>query len=195
LRGQQRKKFVSLSLLGSCALLLLIGFGSCAELPDSDAQVSEAARKQSPPTIEIARDTTTATFPIQIGNDKGTVEITGIKTYANEDLTASHFLVSLLDVESYSITKRLSKSDLIDTNESVHLLDTTNADYLENAAINDLEFHFVRGNTLYFNCTLVTSTAGMEIVGRFCLFYRTKRKGIVYGWYTDELNRLKQSPL
>jgi hypothetical protein len=69
----------------------------------------------------------------------------------------------------------------------VLLKDTVNSDYLNSAIIKNVEFDFVRANTLYFNAILENPIDGKEIIGRFNLFYRTKKKGIVYGWITDEI--------
>ena len=132
-------------------------------------------------------DTIRTSFPVQIGNDKGLVKVVGIRTYRNEKLAGSNFVISLNNIPNFSITKRIDKSILIDSNETVLLKDTLNADFLKSAVIKTVEFDFVRSNTLYFNAVLENSLKAKEITGRFNLFYRTKKKGLIYGWVTDEI--------
>ncbi len=152
------------------------------KLVDSDAEESKPVVAK-----QTISDTTRTSFPVQIGNDKGTVKIVGMRTFKNEKLAGSDFVISLNDIANSSITKRIDKGILIDSNETVFIKDTLNDDFLKSAVIKTIEFDFVRSNTLYFNAILENPLEAKEIFGRFNLFYRTKKKGLIYGWITDEI--------
>lgn len=168
-------------------ILILVFLASCSNNPEN--RLIESVGKELKPVAsnEIIVDTLHSSFPVQIGNDNGSVNVVGIRTYENQQLTGSDFVISLNDIPSYSMIKRIDKTVLIDSNETVLLKDTVNSDYLNSAIIKNVEFDFVRANTLYFNAILENPIDGKEIIGRFNLFYRTKKKGMVYGWITDEI--------
>jgi uncharacterized protein YrrD len=56
-------------------------------------------------TVIRHADTTIDISPIQIGNDKGQIEVTGIRMYENNLLTHSHFYISLKDISSYHMNR------------------------------------------------------------------------------------------
>ena len=133
------------------------------------------------------QDTTFSSSPIQIGNDKGQVEITGIQTFKNDTLTNGEFTIQLKDVACCPLTKTVNQSMVIDSNTTVHFLDSLHRDYTSEAVLSSVTFDFVRGATLYFNAELENVIEGKRIYGRFNLFYQSDRKGEVYGWITDSL--------
>lgn len=168
-------------------ILILTLLVSCANKLENRLIDSEAKEHSSVATSEILVDTLNSSYPVQIGNDKGIIKVVGIRTYEDQKLMISDFVISLNGIPNFSISKRIDKSVLIDSNETVLLKDTVNSDYLNSAIIKNVEFDFVRANTLYFNAILENPIDRKEIIGRFNLFYRTKKKGIVYGWITDEI--------
>ncbi len=161
---------------------------SCFNKSENRIIEPEVKVSKSGASNKIITDTLNYSFPMGIGNDKGSVKVVGIRTYEDEKLASSYFIISLTDFKNYSVFKKIDKSILIDSNEIVLLKDTFNSDYLNLAIIKDVEFNFVRSNTLYFNAILENPIAKKEIIGRFSLFYRTKKKGIISGWITDEIN-------
>lgn len=168
-------------------ILIFVFLVSCSSKSENRLIDSENKEPKQVESNGIIVDTLKSSFPVQIGNDNGTVKVFGIRTYEDQKLTNSDFVISLNDVPNFSITRRIDKTVLIDSNETVLLKDTVNSDYLTSAIIKNVEFDFVRANTLYFNAILKNPIDGKEIIGRFNLFYRTKKKGIVYGWITDEI--------
>jgi len=54
---------------------------------------------------QITSDTTNVSFPIQIANDKGSVELIGIRVFKNNQLSDSNFTISLNDIADASIVK------------------------------------------------------------------------------------------
>lgn len=169
-------------------ILALASFISCADHGKSKSTESEMNKSKTAEVNKVTSDTVTSSFPVQIGNDKGSVNVQGIRTFKGGKLTRSDFVISLADISNYSLVRDINKSDLIDSNGSVLLKDTIHSDYLNSAIIKEIEFDFVRANTLYFKAVLENSEKKKEIIGRFNLFYRTKKKGIIYGWITDEIN-------
>lgn len=167
--------------------LLFVLMLSCADKSEKKMIVFETSKPNSISTHKIVVDTLKSSYPVQIGNDKGLIKILGIKTYEGKKLTSSNFYISLNDIPKFTLYKQIDKNVLIDSNETVFLKDTVNYDYLNSALIKNMEFDFVRANTLYFNATLENPIVGKEIIGRFNLFYRTKKKGMVYGWITDDV--------
>lgn len=160
---------------------------SCSNKSENNRIDSEIKESKPIESDKILTDTLDSSFPVQVGNDKGLVKVVGIRTYEGKKLTDSDFVISLNDITNYSISKKIDKSILIDSNTTVNYKDSVNSDYLNSAILKNVEFDFVRANTLYFNAILENAVDGKEIIGRFNLFYRTKKKGIVYGWFTDEI--------
>ncbi len=167
--------------------LLLFVFVACADNPNKKATdiKSNLSEDIAPSTTTI--DTITSLFPIQIGNDQGEVKIVGMRTFENNKFTNSKFIIALNELQDFSISKEVNKTILIDSNKTVRLKDTIHSDYLNGAIIKTIEFDFVRSNTLYFKALLENPNAQKEILGRFNLFYRTNKKGKLYGWITDEI--------
>ena len=165
---------------------------SCSCKPEN--RLIDSVTKQIKPveSKKIMVDTLTSSFPLQIGNDKGFVKIVGIRTFEGQKLTKSDFIISLNEILNFSISKQLNKSILIDSNETVFFKDTVNTDYLNSAIIKNVKFNSVRANTLNFDAIFENSVDKKKIIGRFNLFYRTKKKGIVYGWITDEIKETLQ---
>lgn len=97
---------------------------------------------------KITQDTLTSSFPVRIGNDTGVMKIAGLKTFENKELINSKFNISLTKIQGISVFKEVDKEILINSNERVHLKDTINRDYLDNAILKSIEFNFARGNTL-----------------------------------------------
>jgi hypothetical protein len=168
-------------------ILILALVVSCKYQTEKKSIDSESKEQKIDKSNKIINDTINSSFPVRIGNDKGSVKIVGQRKYENKKLTTSNFVISLVDITNLSLSKRIDKSILIDQNKIIILKDTINSDYLDSAIIKNIEFDFVRANTLYFNAILENPIEGKEIIGRFNLFYRTKKKGTVYGWTTDEI--------
>ena len=171
-------------------ILFFFTLTACANEENKKTGEAIVIEEKSSEKNELYRDTISSTFPVQIGNDVGLVQIVGERIFINEQLTDSDFLVSLGEIQDFSISKHLNKEILIDSNKTVLLKDSIKADYLNGAIIKEVEFEFVRSNTLYFKAVLENPIDHKEIKGRFNLFYRTKKKGLVYGWITDEVNEL-----
>ncbi|WP_159038510.1 hypothetical protein [Brumimicrobium mesophilum] len=172
----------------SVIIFLLFYLFSCSEKSENTLINSEALELNSIESNGIYLDTINSTYPLQIGNNKGFVKVFGVGTYKDQKLIKSDFLISLVNIPNFSISKKIDKAVIIDSNENLLLKDTVNYDYLDLAIIKNVEFKFVRANTLYFNAILENPIDGKIIRGSFNLFYRTKRKGEVYGWITDEIN-------
>jgi hypothetical protein len=168
-------------------ILILIFLVSCSNKTENKVDESDTEEIKPVVSNQILSDSTRTSFPVQIGNDKGSVKIVGVRAFKDEELSSSDFIISLNDIANFSITKRIDKSVLIDSNETVLLKDSLKGDFLKSAIIKTIEFDFVRSNTLYFNAILENPLEGKEIIGRFNLFYRTKKKGVIYGWITDEI--------
>lgn len=135
----------------------------------------------------VRQDTVITSVPIRIGNETGTVKIQGIRKYIMDEIVESYFIVELQDLPSHSLQRKLNKEIIIDDNTSVLFKDSTLSDFTDNAVVNNIEYASVRGNTLYFNATLLNQMYKKEINGRFNIFYATEKKGTVYGWITDEV--------
>ena len=172
------------------SIAFILALAACANEENEKEGMATVIEEQSPEKNEIFRDTISSSFPVQIGNDKGLVQIVGERTFINKQLADSDFLVSLDEIQGFSISKYIDKEILIDSNKTVLLKDSINVDYLNGAIIKEVEFEFVRSNTLYFKVLFENPIDHKEIKGRFNLFYRTKKKGLVYGWITDEVNEL-----
>lgn len=168
-------------------ILTLASLFSCSENGKNKSSVLELKESKVNESNKVTTDTMNSIFPVQIGNDKGSVNITGIRTFESGKLAKSGFVISLDEISDFSLVREIDKSVLIDSNGSVLLKDTINSDYLNSAVIKEIEFDFVRANTLYFKTVLENPAESKEITGRFNLFYRTKKKGIIYGWITDEV--------
>lgn len=135
--------------------------------------------------VAKAVDTVLTTYRFKIVNDTAILNIQKI----NEDLK-NHFILHLNYRGKNVLTKRLDKANIIEENQSRMFLDSINNDYTAKSNIKDIEFLFTRGSTLYFKCTLENNLEKKKIHGRFNLFYKSDRRGLVYGWITDEVNNL-----
>lgn len=174
-------------------ILVLILLTSCLNTSKNKLVKEKSEEPKTTVSNTVIADTTNTSFPIQIGNDKGLLKITAYRSYKDQKLTNSNFIITLADIPQYSMSKKLSKRDVIDANETVILKDTIHADYLNGAILKKIEFDFVRSNTLYFNAVLENSVAEKEILGRFSILYTTKQKGMIYGWITDEVKETTQA--
>jgi len=160
---------------------------ACSSNPDQKTADSNSTDPIDMEENEILLDTISASFPVQIGNDKGSVKIVGERTFKNKELTSSAFLISLLEIQDFSISKPIDKEVLITSKPPKQTQNFPKSEYLDKAVIKSIKFKGVRSNTLYFNVLLENPIDGKEIIGRFNLFYRTKEKGTVYGWIIDEI--------
>lgn len=168
-------------------ILTLASLTSCSDNGKNKSMESELKESKVTELNKVTSDTLNSIFPVQIENDKGSVNITGIRTFKNGKLAESGFVISLVDISDFSLIRELDKSVLIDSNGTVLSKDTINSAYLNSAVIKEIEFDYVRANTLYFKTVLENPAESKEIIGRFNLFYRTKKKGNIYGWITDEV--------
>ena len=174
-------------------ILLLTLVVSCKHKTENKLIDSVSKGQEIDNPNKIINDSVNSSFPVQIGNDKGSVTIVGYRKYEDNKLTTSSFIISLVDIAHISLSKKIVKSVLIDQNKTIMLKDTLNYDYLNSAIIKTIEFDFVRSNTLYFKAILENPIEGKEIIGRFNLFYRAKKKGKIYGWITDEIRETNHS--
>ena len=137
-------------------------------------------------------DSISTSFPLQIENEKGEVVITSYPQYLDYELIANDFVITLKGISNYSLSKQINKHVLMDRISTLLLKDSINSKFIEEAVLQKVEFDFVRSNTLYFKAALLNPIEGKEILGRFNLFYRTAKKGTVYGWITDEVREISE---
>ncbi|MEM6879319.1 MAG: hypothetical protein AAF544_12210, partial [Bacteroidota bacterium] len=161
-----------------CTLLACQNSGNENTLADQP-QAEEA------PIIHF--DSLSATYPTQIANDKGFVEISGVQTFEDEQLVGSEFTISLNDIADHPFSKTISIDTLIAVNELESHQDTLDHSYFDGAVIRSISYRSVRANTLYFDLVLQNASQQKEVIGRFNLFYRTKKEGKVYGWFADSI--------
>ncbi|GJM34899.1 MAG: hypothetical protein DHS20C18_39000 [Saprospiraceae bacterium] len=168
-------------------MLLALFFTSCQPTQSSepDKQSEEAVKNEETPPI--VQENTLMEYPIKIGNHKAVVRIVGWDILENGVSKGRRFKIELTEKGFELLSVDVDKSVLIDNNETVHFLDSLNADYTPQAVIKDITYDFIRGNTLYFKAILENPEQNKEILGRFNLFYGTERKGEIYGWITDEV--------
>lgn len=134
---------------------------------------------------QFHRDTVLNTYRFKIVNDIATLDIKKIVVDSK-----IHFILDLDYRGSEILNKRLSKKDVIDENKTRLFLDTLTNDFTGRAILKDIKFKFTRGSTLYFDAVLLDTILQNKIFGRFNLFYKTDRKGEIYGWITDEVYNL-----
>lgn len=164
-------------------LMLLVLLASCSQKP------TEIQRKTSlKPSNTLHTDSLKKSFPVRIENSTGEIVISGFRTFKDKLLVDSYFTITLLNIDHYSIFKTIKASNIFEPNELQKEMDSVKGEFLDSAILKSLEFRSIRSNTLYFNAILENPKEGKEIKGRFNLFYRTKKKGILYGWQRDEIN-------
>lgn len=133
-------------------------------------------------------DSSSQGFPIQIGNEKGIMEVYQFQKFKNDEWQGGEFKLHLKNIPSHRLFKTLNKHRLIDSNSNVVYMDSAHSDYLQEAYIKSVTYDFVRGNTLYFQAILLNPKMKKLIRGRFALFYRGPKKGLVYSWISDGIN-------
>ena len=178
---------------GIIRIFLVLFFVSCTNKTGNKTIASKTEASKPLKQDVLSADTLNTAFPAKVGGFNGTVNIKGIRNFKNDTLIASDFLISLDDISIFNVSRRVDKKILIDYNKFVYFKDTVNLDYLNNAVLKSVEFDVVRANTLYFSAILENPIEGKEIHGRFNLFYKTDRKGIVYGWITDEVRETSKN--
>lgn len=173
--------------------ILLIFLTSC--LNKKEERTIDSNIRNPKPVIsnQIVTDTIKTTSPISIGNNKGTITIIGSRTFKDKQLTKSNFVISLNDIPNISLTKRINKDTLINTNKTVYLKDTISDDLLASTVIKTITYTGIRSNTLFFSVVLEAPLKKKEIIGRFSLFYQTKKKGTIYGCFIDEVKEISQN--
>ncbi|MEM8582711.1 MAG: hypothetical protein AAGF87_00510 [Bacteroidota bacterium] len=152
---------------------------------DNENTLADQPQAEEAPIIHF--DSLSATYPTQIGNDRGFVEISGVQTFENEQLVGSEFIISLNDITNYPFSKTISIDTLIAVNEVESHQDTLDHSYFDGAVIRSIYYRSVRANTLYFDVVLQNASQQKEVMGRFNLFYRTEKEGKVYGWFADSI--------
>lgn len=135
-------------------------------------------------------DSFTSTFPVQIGNEKGSVKIVGIRRIQDKTITNRTFTISLEGIKEHTLSKQIDRATFEQFKENALSKDAIGVDFWRDMTIQRLEFDFVRGNTLYFTAILKNRVAQKAIAGRFSVFYSSSKKGQVYGWITDEVQDL-----
>lgn len=142
---------------------------------------STQSEKRPIPTFnELHIDSILSSFPVQVGNDKGQIVIKAIRTFENDTLVRSSFLVTLDSIEDYSISKFITIDVLRESGMKEDEQDSTKSVY-QSTVISEMIFEGIRSNTLTFKTLISNTKTGENISGRFNLFYRTQKKGLVYG--------------
>ena len=167
------------------AVLIACSNESNETITDSEYLETEIIKEE-----KTLNDTIRSSYPVQIGNDKGFVHVVGKRTFKDRKLVNSIFSIRLKEIKDFSISRQIDQNTLVDSNSTNLHLGSIENDFLHSASIKHIEFQGVRSNTLYFKARLENPDLGKEIIGRFNLFYRTKKKGLVYGWITDEVRQL-----
>ncbi len=149
---------------------------------DQTKKTKKQTTHEIPSQVQV--DTILNTYRFKIVNDTATL---GIKKIVLN--SKNKFILDLDYRDSKILVQELSKKDVIDENKTRFFLDTLTNDYTNQAALNDIKFKYTRGSTLYFEAILIDTIQKNKIFGRFNLFYKTQRKGDVYGWITDEVKK------
>ena len=170
-------------------LVYIVLFTNCESKNQESSSTTgfQAVEDSTKKGSEIIRDTISAKAPVRIGNDFGKVHIKGVRVYRGNKLARSDFEISLEEIDAHPLVRPLNISSIVDSIQTVLFKDTTTQDYTQRAIIRSIDFEFVRANTLYFIAELENPTEHKEIFGRFSLFYRTQKKGQLYGWITDRV--------
>ncbi|WP_378289202.1 hypothetical protein [Aquimarina rubra] len=168
-------------------IIVVIFLVSCSDKPDTKKEETTTSEQDPIVSNTVVIDTITNAFPVRIGNDKGVINVLGVRTFENQKLVASDFLISLYDIPNISISEKLNKRILIDSNDTILLKDSLHYDFLNTAIIKKVDYNLVRSNTLYFKAVLENPNQKKKITGRFGLLYNSKKKKKIYGWITDEI--------
>ena len=171
--------------LAAIVTLLLVSCSSDSKRHNS----SSSSEKENKNAEALVVDTLTKSFPIQLGNDKGQLKIIEEKEFELQKFKDNRFIVSLEGFPGISFSKDIDMRTILEFAKE-DLKGPVTFDYLEEAIIVEIDFTGVRSNTLMFNARLINSKQGKEILGRFSLFYRTGKKGKVYGWFVDEVRSI-----
>ncbi|WP_378184099.1 hypothetical protein [Aquimarina sp. SS2-1] len=160
---------------------------SCSSRSGTKKEDSKTYEQDPIVSNKIVMDTIDETFPVGIGNDKGTIRVIGVRTFKNRKLIDSDFLILLHDIPNIATSEKLNKDILIDSNTTVLLKDSLHYDFLNTAIIKKVHYDAVRLNTVYFKAVLENPKQKKKITGRFGLLYNSKKKKKFYGWITDEI--------
>jgi len=163
------------------ALLLILAFGFEGCQLDKEEENLESS-------ADLFQDNIIREYPIRIGNDQAMLRILNV---FNKEKSTREFSIQLTKEGEEKLNKDIDVNTLFNLNETVSILDTTTSDYLIGSSIKEIIYSGIRSNTLYFKTELENMKANKKIKGRFNLFYRTNKKGKVYGWITDEIENLK----
>ncbi|MEM6722744.1 MAG: hypothetical protein AAF598_01835 [Bacteroidota bacterium] len=150
----------------------------------------EPISNDSIPNVVQHVDTIFHQFPVLIANDRGTVQINGLRTLENQRITTSRFNIGLLGFPQRELAFQIDEHTIQDHLPDFYSNDSTLLAFLNEAVISDITFDFVRANTLYFNLKLENTSLKKQLFGRFNVFYQTKRKGQLYGWMLDDVQPL-----
>ena len=143
----------------------------------------ETSSHETLDTIEVAEDVVTQTedqayYPTQIGNDKGWISVVEKRIWTNGQLTESEFDLVLEDVRDYSATLTLNRDSIAN---QLRKENSALADTLAGAVITNLYYQGIRSNAHYFMVELEHPTLNKVYSGRFGWFYRTRKKGQLFG--------------
>ncbi|GEM_PF-6114982 len=176
-------------------LLSALLLSACTDQSPKDLSVKTIEQNAEAKAHPVkTKDSVTSRYNVQVGNDKGFVVIQGGRNLSDGIISNSTFNIQLQEIEEHFVEVNVNTSNLIDSNKFCYFLDSANQDFTSGAVIESIEFASIRSNTLYFKATLINPAESKLIQGRFNLFYRTKKKGMIYGWITDEVEEQNIAP-
>lgn len=165
-----------LSIIGIFTLALACGTSEDKAPVSTDIQVVEPTN-----VVKVSTDTTLTSYPMRIANDRGTLYVTSIKQFENQELTDSRFNITLDGFNDYNLNTEIDVKTLLEDTRTSKDVDSTAVNYLESAVIKELKYDFIRSNSLYFQAFLEHPNYSQDRVYRFGLFYRTKKEGSIFG--------------
>ncbi len=125
----------------------------------------------------LSRDTMTKVYPTSIGNNEALIHIS--EWIVEFDHRGKEYIIELKSKHD-SLNVRINNQVIVDNFQALHANSRFKEEFKLKGIIRDLEFDFIRANTLYFNASLLNSQSGEITPTMIQLVYRGQRKEAIH---------------